>query len=582
MSETVALITSQESDPTNRSVVGGIVLGGLESGGDAISPFVFDIDRNSAEYLQMQQIFAPIPTDTSDERLVRYVETNVGGQHEVDRLFTQMDAFTTAETRRASADRIVKLSQSDENFKALIETHCGKHSLPDEIVELIRYDAPLRLLVGEFMVSKVDNIISESPERIPRKVKDNIEKNPGSSPLKTILPDKMSGRTYAALLAVSMLDGSWNDAKVAAEDRIQFDDHGVAKDGQHEAMARQLVGTGGFTGESDPDIGDSWHYFTHKLGVPKSRSPELTMFDVGTLSMTEQCERFDMYMASAKNMYRTYANSEARSFRAFMGLPSDGPDIESLRGDILWATGNEVTDSEHGRRQLHRLITELFSAQGLLSYAEAQGSAAWSGDITGFSIAENEFNGVDANRLQNWLSTKIPSRFLQGATAIRRVDQAELGDRSENLDDGTQLNTVATFDVESGVISISYTSNIDPKNAHNAYLSGIIERDNPANKALEHVTHEIGHNVHFNVLTHGDLVAWMSVMRSEPTYPTAYVGASYKAGNQAGQRDDFAESFKLFVVDPQGFTADFPKRFSYMQKLFKKYSSRLLNSEQLH
>lgn len=203
--------------------------------------------EGGGETLLLRQVFAPIPLDRSDERIANYLASHSDGAHEVRRMFNHPEPFTTPQTIQAAEGRVAGLQKSDATFKSLVERHCGKGITPEGIVAKIRYDGPLRLAIGVFMVSKVDEYIAEHPERIPSRVWNNDEKNPGKSPLKILLPESLAGRTYSALLAVSMLDGSWNDAKVGVADRMEFDANGVATSGQHEAMARLVLGTGGYT-----------------------------------------------------------------------------------------------------------------------------------------------------------------------------------------------------------------------------------------------------------------------------------------------------------------------------------------------
>ena len=230
--------------------------------------------NSNGEKLLLQQVFAPIPKDVSDGRLVAYLNSHRGSHqeprtslaadgridfdfgkggdanHEVNRLFKKIKEFTTDETVASAGNKVMSLATQDSMFNDIIVKHCGKRMKSEDIVEMIRYDESLRFDVGTHLVSRIDDYIKEHPERIPKRVYDNDSKNPGKSPMKILLPEKLNARDYSALLATSMLDGTWNDSKVSQNDQIQFDAQGVAVMGQHEAMARLILDSGGYNDET--------------------------------------------------------------------------------------------------------------------------------------------------------------------------------------------------------------------------------------------------------------------------------------------------------------------------------------------
>lgn len=121
-------------------------------------------------------------------------------------------------------------AQSDPNIKAILK----EAEMADvDIVEGLRKDPALRMQLGEYLSKKIDdpNVIMAMPERVLR----NTEKSapPGYEKL-----GKLSSREYTVLLALSMLDGTFDEKSADTE---TYDFNKQARSGQHRYAARTLL-----------------------------------------------------------------------------------------------------------------------------------------------------------------------------------------------------------------------------------------------------------------------------------------------------------------------------------------------------
>ncbi len=87
----------------------------------------------------------------------------------------------------------------------------------------------------------------------------------------------------------------------------------------------------------------------------------------------------------------------------------------------------------------------------------------------------------------------------------------------------------------------------------------------------ETIVHEVGHRVHFE-LTLDEMREWNSVMAKDAQPITWYVDDSRKISKDKGSREDFSESFMMFVESPLWLYTISPERFDYMHRLFLKYT----------
>lgn len=145
----------------------------------------------------------------------------------------------TEETRTAAKDRLITAAEKDEALTSIIQSQAGQLDVSDplKVVDALRLKPDFRLSMGSYLLEKVNNyaqIEGAMPERIVR----NQEKAPDRGGYH--MP-RMSSREYAALLALSMLDGTFDKNQILESDPVEERD-GVAVQGQHRAAALKVLG----------------------------------------------------------------------------------------------------------------------------------------------------------------------------------------------------------------------------------------------------------------------------------------------------------------------------------------------------
>jgi hypothetical protein len=81
------------------------------------------------------------------------------------------------------------------------------------------------------------------------------------------------------------------------------------------------------------------------------------------------------------------------------------------------------------------------------------------------------------------------------------------------------------------------------------------------------VWHEIGHNVQ-SLLSYDEMVGWEEVLASDQTALSGYVTRSRAENTGLGKREDFSETFRVFLENPNGLSIQSPARYQYMRNLF--------------
>jgi hypothetical protein len=123
----------------------------------------------------------------------------------------------------------------DRKILAIVESMVPEDASPQEVMLAIRNDAAIREELARYFLSK----IHKNPLKVPYRVAVDSEKNPNHTGYPTI----MYSRAYAALLALSMLDGTYNKSLSEAKGtRPEYD--GEKKEyvtGQHQAAAEFLL-----------------------------------------------------------------------------------------------------------------------------------------------------------------------------------------------------------------------------------------------------------------------------------------------------------------------------------------------------
>ena len=146
----------------------------------------------------------------------------------------------TDQTRRDAEARLAQVLQRDPEVASALRDYQRQHheqgSELIDLVEAIRTDAGVRQVLGAHFLDLVKRL---PPELSPRRVRSDGEK----AGHYTGTRGKMNSTEYAALLALRMLDGSYDDeGDTSGADAIERDARGVATIGQHRQAAMQVLG----------------------------------------------------------------------------------------------------------------------------------------------------------------------------------------------------------------------------------------------------------------------------------------------------------------------------------------------------
>jgi hypothetical protein len=103
-----------------------------------------------------------------------------------------------------------------------------------EIVNRLHDDPELRLNIGRYLLEKIDRMAESDTTLPPRIQKNTSTKRPAFAGYENM--GRIPSREYAALLALSYLDGTFKQG-----DRMSRDDRGDILDGQHRTAAELVL-----------------------------------------------------------------------------------------------------------------------------------------------------------------------------------------------------------------------------------------------------------------------------------------------------------------------------------------------------
>jgi hypothetical protein len=145
---------------------------------------------------------------------------------------SHIDRSVTEES--VSFSRKILEGKLDPRVMHIVAEYAPNAANIEELIDTIRNNAELRLALAELFLNKIDNNIGSMPERIVR----NGQKKPNHLGYKHL--QYISTREYAALIALSMLDGTFKEAATKA-DGIRMGDDGKPVVGQHRYAAELLL-----------------------------------------------------------------------------------------------------------------------------------------------------------------------------------------------------------------------------------------------------------------------------------------------------------------------------------------------------
>lgn len=144
-------------------------------------------------------------------------------------LDTRLEITPESEEAAAWAFRFI----GDQKIKEMIRASSGDKWREKEMPSVVRENDELRVELGLYLLSKFDDF--ETELRMPERIANNSTKNTSHRGYES----NLTSQEYAALLAVSMLDGTFNPSR-AIHDPIELE-HGQAVLGQHRYAASLLL-----------------------------------------------------------------------------------------------------------------------------------------------------------------------------------------------------------------------------------------------------------------------------------------------------------------------------------------------------
>jgi hypothetical protein len=196
--------------------------------------------------------------------------------------------------------------------------------------------------------------------------------------------------------------------------------------------------------------------------------------------------------------------------------------------------------------------------------------------IEGLIVESDKKLIITEDKITGFLENNIPIAFLKKIKKIEvsnedPIEDVDLGTNEDGKNKAVEVKKVGSFNSEydengrlaSGNILIYEPITVDKNANRNEEL--IIE-----NGFRDTLTHEIGHAVHGD-FSMDEMKEWEEVMKQDQTKVTWYVSYSETKSEPTKKREDFCESFMLFVKDPSFLKIISEKRFEYVKKLFETY-----------
>ncbi len=149
----------------------------------------------------------------------------------------EYDRLVTESSKHDALFELHSVFNRDPALRAIFSAH-NIENITDNAVDMVREDPSLRYEIGAYFTKKLDTLLNENVHAFGRRLYLNSDKSPDS---RRFLPvQNMKSREYAALLALSMIDGSFNKGRITSTDEIAKNSRGEMI-GQHRHAAQTLL-----------------------------------------------------------------------------------------------------------------------------------------------------------------------------------------------------------------------------------------------------------------------------------------------------------------------------------------------------
>jgi hypothetical protein len=149
----------------------------------------------------------------------------------------------TVDMKLRAFQTLQNAKQDDPIIEAIVDKHIPpSDGLPDysSVVDQVRTDVGLRYELGSYLLrDKLTRFKQESPHAVPYRVFVGTEKSPAHPGYLHL--GKLNSQEYSAMLALSMVDGTYDDRE-DSDPIITYPDKPGEMLGQHRAAAKLLLG----------------------------------------------------------------------------------------------------------------------------------------------------------------------------------------------------------------------------------------------------------------------------------------------------------------------------------------------------
>jgi hypothetical protein len=189
-------------------------------------------------------------------------------------------------------------------------------------------------------------------------------------------------------------------------------------------------------------------------------------------------------------------------------------------------------------------------------------------EIRGLDSPKGMLRVVTAEEIETEIQDYLPPSLLEKLRAVVCCE------RPDSIEDEEGIETVGGcrpfYDEESRLTAVEvevYWSPYLPEDSSmDAYVSLRLN-------FLDTLWHELGHNSH-HLMRFEELAAWEKVMAEDDVAVSRYVTRARNEDKKKGKREDFSETFSLFVSEPARLEIISPARFGFMLDFFDQRLSQ--------
>jgi hypothetical protein len=250
--------------------------------------------------------------------------------------------------------------------------------------------------------------------------------------------------------------------------------------------------------------------------------------------------------------------------------PWDFEGFENIDFDpaFLTAAVRHITEVVHEHRQNGHLPP---TAEILMKERERidkieVGKLAGEINVEGFEAPDGTTVAVTPQEIIQEIRELLPPDFIQDLRAISHKKKRSERDPKDESNIETTGTFVPVFDEDRNLVAVEieiYKDLFVDQSSEN--LEIVLAKK----EFMGTVWHEFGHNAH-HVMRFDEMKAWEQVMVEDQTAITWYVKYSREDNEGRGKREDFSESFRLFITDPALLYTLSPTRYQFMFDYFNR------------